>query len=133
MIALALVPEFGSSFSIPARLGYLRAVELFLLADPLTAVRAAELGLVTRVVPDRDLMATATATAEKLAAKPAGALRASKRLLKQGVIAQLKQAVEDENREFAERLQSAGAREAMTAFLQKRPPRFEKSTPVAAE
>ena len=65
-IDLGLVPEFGSSFSIPARVGHLRAAELFLLAAPFTAARAAELGLVTRVVPDRDLLATATATAQKL-------------------------------------------------------------------
>src|SRR5213595_3697357 len=51
-VNLSLVPEFGSSFSIPARAGHLRAVELFMLGEPLTAARAAELGLVTRVVPD---------------------------------------------------------------------------------
>src|SRR5215813_986319 len=39
-IDLALVPEFGSSFSIPARIGHLRAAELFLLGEPFTAARA---------------------------------------------------------------------------------------------
>jgi enoyl-CoA hydratase/carnithine racemase len=58
-IDLALVPEFGSSFSIPARVGHLRAAEMFLLAAPFPAARAAELGLVTRVVPDSDLLVTA--------------------------------------------------------------------------
>src|SRR4029077_6054454 len=77
-VNLALVPEFGSSFSIPARIGHLRAADLILLGEPFTAARAAELGLVTRVVPDRALLATATATARKLAAEPSGALRASK-------------------------------------------------------
>src|SRR6476646_3347290 len=72
-INLALVPEFGSSYSLPARIGHLRA---------------AELGLVTRVVPDEHLLATAMETAQKLAAKPNGALRASKRLIKQGFIEQ---------------------------------------------
>jgi len=83
-INLALVPEFGSSSSLPARIGYLRAAELYLLGEPFTAARAAELGLVTRVVPDTQLFATAMETAQKLAAKPSGALRASKRLLKHG-------------------------------------------------
>ena len=82
-INLALVPEFGSSYSMPARVGHLRAAELILLGEPFTARQAAELGLVTRVVPDRDLLATATETAQKLAAKPSGALRACKRLMKQ--------------------------------------------------
>jgi enoyl-CoA hydratase/carnithine racemase len=123
-IDLGLVPEFGSSFSIPARVGHLRAAEMFLLGEPFTALRAAELGLVTRVVPDGDLMATATATAQKLAAKPAGALRASKRLIKQASIGQLGEAAKIESREFGERLQSAEAKEAFTAFREKRPPNF---------
>src|SRR6201988_4128302 len=81
-INLGLVPEYGSSYSLPARIGHLRAAELFLLGAPFDAHRAAELGLVTRVVPDDKLLATATETAEKLAQKPIGALRASKRLLR---------------------------------------------------
>jgi enoyl-CoA hydratase/carnithine racemase len=133
-IDLGLVPEFGSSFSIPARVGHLRAAEMFLLAAPFTAARAAELGLVTRVAPDRDLLTTATATAQTLAAKPAGALRAAKRLLKQASIGQLRAAVNSESREFGARLSSAEAKEAFTAFLEKRPPNFTHTAPpIAAE
>ena len=79
-IDLAVVPEFGSSCSLPARIGHLRAAELLLLGSPLDAKRAAELGLVSQVVSDQVLLATASETAQKLAAKPAGALQASKRL-----------------------------------------------------
>ncbi|MGY8682795.1 enoyl-CoA hydratase [Bradyrhizobium sp. UFLA05-153] len=133
-INLALVPEFGSSFSIPARVGHLRAAELYLLGDPFTAPRAVELGLATRVVPDSDLLATATATAEKLAAKPSGALLASKRLLKQASIGQLKEAIKSESQEFMERVSSTEAKEAISAIREKRPPNFEKSPAhVAAE
>jgi enoyl-CoA hydratase/carnithine racemase len=133
-VNLGLVPEFGSSFSVPARIGHLRAAELVLLGDPFDGRRAAELGLVTRVVPDQDLMATATATAQKLAAKPNAALRACKRLIKRASIGQLKEAVKVENQEFAERLRSADAKEAFSAFLEKRPPNFAKTaTPAAAE
>jgi len=123
-INLALVPEFGSSYSLPARIGYLRAAELFLLGEPFGAATAAELGLVTRVVPDEHLFATAMETANKLAAKPGGALRASKRLLKQGFIDEVKEAIKLEMREFSERVRSNDAKEAFTAFLEKRPPRF---------
>ena len=133
-INLALVPEFGSSYSLPARIGYLRAADLYLLGEPFGATRAAELGLVTRVVPDRELLATATQTAQKLAAKPGGALRASKRLLKQGFIEQVKAAMKAEDQVFFERVRSAEAKEALSAFLEKRPPNFNKTkTPVAAE
>jgi enoyl-CoA hydratase/carnithine racemase len=69
-VNLGLVPEFGSSFSVPARAGHLNAAELFLLGEPFAAARAAELGLVTRVVPDAELLPTARATAQKLASKP---------------------------------------------------------------
>jgi len=62
-VNLGLVPEFGSSCTLPARIGYLRAAELILLGQFFDARRAAELGLVTQVVPDQNLLATATATA----------------------------------------------------------------------
>ncbi len=123
-INLALVPEFGSSWSIPARVGHLRAADLILLGAPFDARRAADLGLVTAVVPDRDLLATATETARKLAAKPAGALQASKRLMKRPFREQLRAAVKVENEEFVTRLRSDDAKEAFAAFLEKRPPRF---------
>ena len=133
-INLGLVPEFGSSYSVPARVGHLRAAELFLLGEPFTAARAAELGLVTRVVPDRDLSATATETAQKLAAKPSGAMRACKRLIKQASIGQWRDAaLKIEPPVFFDRLRSAEAKEAFSAFLEKRPPNFTKTTPVAAE
>ena len=133
-INLALVPEFGSSFSIPARVGHLRAAEMYLLGEPFTATRAVELGLATRVVLDSDLLATATATAQKLAAKPSGALQASKRLLKQASIGQLTEAIKSETQEFMERVTSADAKEALSAFLEKRPPNFNKTkTPIAAK
>lgn len=123
-INLALVPEFGSSSSIPARIGHLRAAELILLGLPFDARRAAELGLATRVVPDRDLLATATETARKLAAKPAGALQASKRLMKQPFRDQIRAAMAAENEAFGVHVRSADAKEAFAAFLEKRPPRF---------
>jgi enoyl-CoA hydratase/carnithine racemase len=62
-INLGVVPEFGSSCSIPARIGHIRAAELILLGLPFDAQRAAELGLVTQIVSDQNLLATATETA----------------------------------------------------------------------
>ena len=126
-INLALTPEFGSSYSIPARAGYLRAAELFMLGEPFSAAHAAELGLVTRVVPDGQALDIATATAAKLAAKPAGALKAHKRLLKLASMGPLQPAVVAEGREFAERVVSAEAKEAFSAFFEKRPPNFAKA------
>jgi enoyl-CoA hydratase/carnithine racemase len=126
-INLALVPEFGSSSIIPARIGHLRAAELILLGSPFDARRAAELGLVTQVVADQDLLPTATATAAKLATRPAGALQASKRLMKQPFQAQVRAAMMAENEEFSVQVRSANAKEALTAFLEKRPPHFNRT------
>jgi enoyl-CoA hydratase/carnithine racemase len=129
-INIGLVPEFGSSFSLPSRIGYLRAAELFLLGQPFDARRAAELGLVTRVVPDADLLATAMETADKLAQKPIGALRACKRLTRLSSREEVEAAISRENEEFVLRLRSPEAREAFSAFVEKRPPDFTRVTTV---
>ena len=131
-INLALVPEFGSSCSVPARIGHLRAAELILLGAPFDARRAAELGLVTEVVPDHDVLAKATDTARKLAAKPAAALQASKRLMKQPFREQIKAAMKAENEEFSVQVRSEDAKEALTAFLEKRKPDFTRTVKARA-
>ena len=125
-VNLALVPELGTSYWLPAQIGYLAAAELVLLALPFDARRAAELGLVTRVVAEADLMATALDTARRLTRQPAGAVRASKRLMKRALSAQMAAAAELEFREYASRLQSDEAKEALTAFFEKRQPDFTK-------
>ena len=121
-VNLALVPEFGSSYLFPLRFGHVRAAELILLGQPFGASRAAELGLVTRVVPDQQLLAIATETARRLAEKPAAAVQACKRLLKQPFREQLEQAVKLENEEFAVRVRSDEAKEVFKSFLMKRRP-----------
>jgi len=124
-VDLAVVPEFGTSYSVPARIGYLRAAELILLGQPFNASRAAELGLVTRVVPDQELLATATKTASALAEKPPAALQACKRLMRSSTGKLLERAVKLENEEFSVRVRSAEAKEAFTAFIEKRKPNFD--------
>jgi len=95
------------------------------------AKRAAELGLVTRVVPDQELLASATATARELAARTPAALQACKRLMRSSTREQLERAVKLENEEFSARVRSAEAREAFTAFLEKRRPNFTGTNETA--
>jgi enoyl-CoA hydratase/carnithine racemase len=130
-INLALIPEFATTLSIPMRIGYLRAAELLLLGVPFDANRAAELGLVTRVVHDAKLLETAAETAQKLAEKPAAALQASKRLLKKPWRDALLEAAKAENSEFSVRVRSADSKEAINAFFEKRPPDFTWSRKAA--
>src|SRR4029077_10214307 len=126
-VNLAVVPEFGSSCTVPARFGHIRAAELILLGLPFDAKRAADLGFVTQVVPDQNLLATASETARRLAAKPAGALQASKRLMKRSFREQIKAAMKAENEEFSVQVRSQDAKEGLTAFLEKRAPDFTKT------
>jgi enoyl-CoA hydratase/carnithine racemase len=130
-VDLGLVPEFGSSWSLPARSGYIRAAELFMLGQSFSAEVAHEVGLVTRVVPDAELSATVTHTAEKLAAKPIGALRASKRLMRGSSREQIDQAIKLETEEFSSRVRSAEVKEVFTAFIEKLPPVFTKAKEAA--
>src|SRR6266404_767797 len=123
-VDLAVVPEFGTSYSVPAQIGYLRAAELILLGLSFDAHRAAALGLVTRVVSDRELLPTATAAAQQLAVKPPAALQSCKRLMRSSTRELLERAAKLENEEFSVRVRSAEAKEAFTAFLEKRRPNF---------
>jgi enoyl-CoA hydratase/carnithine racemase len=121
-VNLALVSEFGSSYLLPLRFGYTRAAELILLGKPFDALRAAELGLVTQVVPDQNLLSTATETARILAAKSAAAVQATKRLMKRALREQLEQALKLESEVFTERVRSDDAKRAFQAFFVKRQP-----------
>jgi enoyl-CoA hydratase/carnithine racemase len=126
-INLAVVPEFGSSCLVPLTIGHIRAAELILLGAGFDARRAAELGFVTQIVLDENLMPVATEAARKLAAKPAGALQASKRLLKCSFREQVNAAMKAENEAFSVQVRSEEAKEALTAFLEKRSPDFTKT------
>ena len=135
-IDLALVPEFGSSVTIPALFGQLRAAEAFMLGKKFDAARAEAFGLVTRTAPERDLLAVAGDTAAALAAKAPRALQEMKRLLRQPVRDAIRASMRDETEVFTRQLASAESKEALTAFLEKRPPNFAKpaapSLPKAA-
>jgi enoyl-CoA hydratase/carnithine racemase len=76
-INLALVPEFGTSFSLPDQVGYLRAAEIVLLGHSFDASSALSMGLVTKVLPDAEVLATAEKVVQELAQKPLAALKAS--------------------------------------------------------
>ena len=123
-INLALVPEFGTSFSLPDQVGYLRAAEIILLGHSFDASMALSMGLVTKVLSDSEVLPAAEKIAQELAQKPTAALRASKQLLRNQFRSRVEQATKDELVEFSERVRSPDAREALTAFFEKRPPRF---------
>jgi enoyl-CoA hydratase/carnithine racemase len=123
-VNLALVPEAASSLLLPARIGHVRAFAMFALGDPLPAQTAVAWGIANAVVPVDQLREQARAVAQTIAAKPRGAVTATKRLMRDAetLAAQLNR----ESAVFAQRLASAEAREAFLAFAQKRQPDFSK-------
>jgi enoyl-CoA hydratase/carnithine racemase len=77
-------------------------------------------------VPAAELGATANAAAQKLAAKPPESLRLTKRLMRRAWLPEIEAALAAESKAFAERLTSPEAKEAFTAFLEKRAPDFSR-------
>lgn len=107
-------------------MGYQRAAEALLLGEPFMAEAALEAGLVNRVVPPTEVNGVAQAQAAKLAAKPLSALMATKRLMKAGQRAEIKAQMAEEGQSFSRMLTEPAAREAFTAFMEKRKPDFSQ-------
>jgi enoyl-CoA hydratase/carnithine racemase len=125
-VNLGLCPEAASSLLLPQMLGYHRAAEALLLGEPFMAEAALEVGLVNRVLPPTEANAYANAQARKLAAKPSASLVETKRLMKKGQQQQVQQQMADEGESFRRMLVAPAAKEAFTAFMEKRKPDFSK-------
>lgn len=125
-VNLGLCPEFGSSMLVPQMFGYHRAAEALLLGEPFMAEAALEVGLVNRVVPPTEANGIAQGIARKLAAKPLSALVETKRLMRKSAVAQLPERIAEEGASFSRMLREPAAREAFTAFMEKRKPDFSK-------
>ncbi len=125
-VNLGLCPEAGSSLMLPLLAGHARAAELLLMGEPFGAAQAHAAGIVGAVLPDAEVLAHAKDRARKLAGKPPSAVRLAKDLMRRGYRSQVDAAIREECREFQQCLQSPEAREAFSAFLEKRPPDFTR-------
>jgi enoyl-CoA hydratase/carnithine racemase len=128
-VTLGVVPEAASSYLFPAMIGYHNAVDLLFESDFITAERAVELGIATRLCDPEDLLPLALSRAAELAKKPLGALRATKRLLMASRDDQVRAARAREDHAFMGRIGSPENIEAVKAFLEKREPDFSKVSP----
>ena len=117
-VNLGLVAEAGSSLLAPLRFGRAKASEFLLLGETFDAAEAWRLGLVNAVVEADSLYSHASARAKALAAKPRGALLATRGLMR-GDTAALNARIDEELKLFAQALTSPEARNAISAFLQK--------------
>lgn len=123
---LGLCPEAASSLLLPMIVGYQRAAEKLLFGEPFGAAEAMQMGLVARVMPDAQVFEFALSRAQTLAAKPASALAVTKSLMKRGLAEAVPAAMQAEGAHFRRMLGEPAAREAFTAFMQKRKPDFSK-------
>lgn len=123
-VNLGLCPEAASSLLLPQLLGYHRAAERLLLGEPLDADAALEFGLVNKVLSSSEVNRYAQAQAAKLATKPITSLVEIKRLMKDGQQAAVLRRMSDEGAIFRRMLTEPAAKEAFSAFMQKRKPDF---------
>ena len=123
-VNLGLCPEAASSILAAQLMGYHRAAEALLLGEPFMAETALEMGLINRIVPPAEANALAQRQALKLAAKPLSALMETKRLMKKGNAASVAERIAEEGVAFGRMLHEPAAREAFTAFMEKRKPDF---------
>ncbi len=126
-VNIGLVPDGGSSFLIPERIGFARAAEMAMLGEKVSAEKALEWGLINRVVEDDELEQETAALAERLANGPTRSYAGSKRQLNAWQFARMQDQLELEATIQAEMGTSADFIEGVTAFVEKRAPRFTGS------
>lgn len=124
-INLAVVPEAASSMLLPCIVGYQRAAELFMLGEPFDVEHAYRIGIVNAICTPEELFDKAMNAARKLAAKPPGALRSIKQLMKREVES-VGERMTTENKLFSEHLKSSESQEAINAFFERRKPDFSQ-------
>ena len=123
-VNLALVPEAASSWLLPLRIGHVKAYQMFALGEPMDAATAVASGLANAVLPAAELRQKAKAAAVTLTKRPASSLGATKQLMRD--LARIQAQMTDEGELFKTRLKTPEAREAFSAFAERRQPDFAK-------
>lgn len=123
---IGLTADGGGSWALPRIVGMRRAMEIMLLAERFDARQALAWGLVNRVVPLADVDATVAALVQSLVEAPRLAVRNAKRLMRESLGRTLSEQLDAEAASFAACAATPDFAEGVAAFLEKRPPRFQK-------
>lgn len=123
-IKVGIVPGDGGAWSLQRAVGYAQAAEMFLTGDRYSAEDAKSFGLVSRVVPDEELLDAAMEIAQRIVANPARSLRLTKRLLREAQHSRMSDILELSAAYQALAHTTDDHAEAVDAFLEKRPPDF---------
>lgn len=123
-VRIGLTPDCGGTFFLPRAVGEKVATELFMTGDAVTAQRAAEIGMINRVVPAADLLSEAHGFAQKLAAGPTGSVGRIKQMMNATFSNDLDAQLALEHSLQIESGQGSDFKEGVLAFFEKRPPSF---------
>jgi 2-(1,2-epoxy-1,2-dihydrophenyl)acetyl-CoA isomerase len=123
-IKIGLNPDCGGTFILPRLVGWKRAAELMFTGDMITAQEAVEMRMINAVTPDAELMSRALAMADRLASSPTAAIAQIKKLLEASAVNDYAGQLELERASQIESGKTKDFIEGVSAFLEKRPPRF---------
>lgn len=124
-VRVGIVPGDGGAWLLPRAVGRAKAAEMAFTGEAIDAQEALACGLVSRVVPADQLLPTARALADKIAANPGAVMRMTKRLLREGEHSTLESLLELSAGYQALAHKTADHREAVMAFVERRKPRFQ--------
>ena len=120
-----VLPESGGTWLLPRLIGYSKAAEIFFTGETLEADRLIEMGLVSRVVPEDELMPAAMDLAQRIAANAPLAVRSAKRMLRYGAEEPFDAHVQRVFLQLLPLFRTKDFREGMMSFLEKRPADFQ--------
>jgi enoyl-CoA hydratase/carnithine racemase len=123
-VALGLYPTGNATVLLPRQIGWVNAHELLLTAQPIDSARAAEIGLVNRIVPRGALLDTAFAAADAIARNAPLAVRATRAGVREILALSLAEAWRRQEELGRPLRATEDAREAQRAFVEKRKPTF---------
>ncbi|SIS72648.1 enoyl-CoA hydratase-related protein [Paracoccus saliphilus] len=124
---IGLVPDAGGTWAIPRAVGAARAMGMMLFADAIPARQAADWGLIWEALPDGEFAETVAARARQLAQGPTSAYRAVRQAVAESFDNDLEEQLKLEAKLQGQAGRSSDFREGVTAFLEKRKPRFTGS------
>ncbi len=124
-VNLGILPGFGGTQRLPRLVGKAKALELNLTGDMITAKAAEAMGLVNKAVPEEEVLKQALGMAKKIAGKSRPAVERILRLTREGMGLPLDQALKLEADLFGELCDGFDMKEGLTAFIEKRQPKFQ--------
>jgi enoyl-CoA hydratase/carnithine racemase len=123
-VSLGIIPGGGGTQNLPRMIGRNRAKELIFAARRIPASEALRLGLVNHVVPRAELLARATAVADEIMKNSPFAVRQAKWAIDHGADQEFEDGLQREHEAYMRAIASEDRQEGITAFNEKRPPRF---------